>query len=122
MNHGPILWGVFPDTELLETFMASCLVQSDAFSHVQRAPVCFLQLTLLHRCIWSFRRQASALAHLPGPQIQHPLGLTEMLTGKEPHRLLLDMAERYGPIYKIRVLHLHVRPLRGLTLERPSLR
>lgn len=51
------------------------------------------------------------LAGLPGPQTRHVLGFTDILTSKEPHRLLLDMAERYGPIFSFRVIHLHVGPL-----------
>ena len=67
-------------------------------------------------CAWlcrevrSFRRQARMLAGLPGPPTRHILGFTDILTSKEPHRLLLDMAERYGPIFSFRVIHLHVRP------------
>ncbi|CAK0744791.1 hypothetical protein CVIRNUC_001574 [Coccomyxa viridis] len=60
------------------------------------------------REVRSFRRQARMLAGLPGPQTRHVLGFTDILTSKEPHRLLLDMAERYGPIFSFRVIHLHL--------------
>ena len=63
------------------------------------------------RVIRSVWRQHTALAHLPGPVTSNPLGYVEMLISKEPHRLLLDLAERYGPIYKFRLLHLHVGSL-----------
>ena len=75
-----------------------------------------MQPGLTAGCAWlcrevrSFRRQARMLAGLPGPQTRHILGFTDILTSKEPHRLLLAMAERYGPIFSFRVIHLHVGP------------
>ena len=63
----------------------------------------------LCREVRSFRRQARVLAGLPGPQTSHILGFKDILTSKEPQRLVLDMAERYGPIFSFRFIHLHVR-------------
>ncbi len=63
------------------------------------------------RTIRSAWRQARSVAHLPGPTYNHPLGFVEILSSKEPHRMLLNLAERYGPIYKFRVIHFQVNPL-----------
>ena len=60
------------------------------------------------------QRRAKALEHLPGPTPKLWLpGFMGLIIRKDPHRYSTVLAERFGPIFKFRVLCFHVR----ITLE-----
>ncbi len=53
-------------------------------------------------------RRSQALKHLPGPR-HGPLGILSALRSRHIHRSVTSWADQYGPIFKIRMLHFHVR-------------
>jgi len=56
------------------------------------------------------QRRAKALEHLPGPTPKYWLpGFMGLIVRKDPHRYSTVLAERFGPIFKFRVLCFHVR-------------
>lgn len=56
------------------------------------------------------QRRAKALEHLPGPKPKYWLpGFMALIVRKDPHRYSTVLAERFGPIFKFRVLCFHVR-------------
>ena len=58
------------------------------------------------------QRRAKALEHLPGPKPKYWLpGFMALIVRKDPHRYSTVLAERFGPIFKFRVLCFHVRAL-----------
>ena len=63
------------------------------------------------RSIYSIYRRSRALSALPGPKYPWLLGMTQFLRTKEPHRLVTELVEQYGPIFKMRVMSFHVRCL-----------
>ena len=59
------------------------------------------------------QRRAKALEHLPGPKPKYWLpGFMALIVRKDPHRYSTVLAERFGPIFKFRVLCFHVSALR----------
>ena len=65
------------------------------------------------------QRRAKALEHLPGPTPKYWLpGFMGLIVRKDPHRYSTVLAERFGPIYKFRVLCFHVR-LIALPFDHP---
>ena len=55
------------------------------------------------------QRRAKALEHLPGPKPKYWLpGFMALIVRKDPHRYSTVLAERFGPIFKFRVLCFHV--------------
>ena len=62
------------------------------------------------RTISAMQRRARALEHLPGPTPKYWLpGFMGLIVRKDPHRYSTVLAERFGPIFKFRVLCFHVR-------------
>ncbi|CAL5224557.1 g7259 [Coccomyxa viridis] len=57
----------------------------------------------------AMQRRAKALEHLPGPTPKLWLpGFMGLIIRKDPHRYSTVLAERFGPIFKFRVLCFHV--------------
>ena len=57
------------------------------------------------------RRRAKALEHLPGPTPKYWLpGFMGLIVSRQPHRYATKLAEKFGPIFKFRVLWYHVSP------------
>ena len=55
------------------------------------------------------RRRAKALEHLPGPTPKYWLpGFMGLIVSRQPHRYATMLAEKFGPIFKFRVLWYHV--------------
>lgn len=72
-----------------------------------------LYLRCAHACrlITALQRRSRALAHLPGPKPKYWLpGFMGLIVRRDPHRYSTVLAERFGPIFKFRVLWYHVRP------------
>ena len=64
---------------------------------------------MLCRLATTMYRREQALKGLPGPK--HPLifGLMmDLVCRRDPHRYATELAERYGPIFKFRLLIFHV--------------
>ncbi|CAK0787662.1 hypothetical protein CVIRNUC_010884 [Coccomyxa viridis] len=54
------------------------------------------------------RRRAKALEHLPGPTPKYWLpGFMGLIVSRQPHRYATKLAEKFGPIFKFRVLWYH---------------
>ena len=59
----------------------------------------------------TMHRREQALKGLPGPK--HPLifgMMMDLVCRRDPHRYATELAERYGPIFKFRLLIFHVSP------------
>ena len=59
----------------------------------------------------TMHRREQALKGLPGPK--HPLifgMMVDLVCRRDPHRYATELAERYGPIFKFRLLIFHVSP------------
>lgn len=54
-------------------------------------------------------RRSRALAHLPGPKYPWLLGDMRFLGRLDMHRAATELAERFGPLVRIRVMCFHVR-------------
>lgn len=63
---------------------------------------------VLCRAAYNIHRRSRALAHLPGPKYPWLLGDMAFLARKDLHRAATELAERYGPLVKIRVMCFHV--------------
>ncbi len=61
------------------------------------------------RMVYGIYRRSRALAHLPGPKYPWLMGDLKFLSRKDPHRAATELAERYGPLVKVRVMMYHVR-------------
>lgn len=61
--------------------------------------------------IW---RRSKALSQLPGPEYPFVLGVFDMVLRKDVHRAATELAERYGPLVKLRLMSFHVRALAAL--------
>ena len=77
------------------------------------------------RFSYGMYRRARALAHIPGPRPQNwLLGYMELAYTQQPHRLCTALAEKYGPIFKFRMLCFHVRsciPKYNLQAAKPGM-
>ncbi len=70
--------------------------------------------------VCGIQRRSRALAHLPGPKYPWLMGDLKFLSRKDPHRAATELAERYGPLVKVRVMMYHVRAhasMHGTTLH-----
>ena len=77
------------------------IVSSDSKSHIRGMVPCRLAMTM--------HRREQALKGLPGPK--HPLifgMMMDLVCRRDPHRYATELAERYGPIFKFRLLIFHV--------------
>ena len=94
-------------------------------------PSFFCRKVPLALCIWItwIRRMANrmynrsrALRQLPGPGYPWLTGMWSLLASKEPHRRITELAEEFGPIFKLRLLAFHVSQLVDSCVEQaPSL-
>ena len=64
---------------------------------------------LLCRTCFQFYRRSQAVKDLPGPKYPWLLGFFDLLTRRDVHRYATELAERYGPIFKFRIICFHVR-------------
>ena len=68
-----------------------------------------MRLRLRCRFFAGTRRRAKALEHLPGPTPKYWLpGFMGLIVSRQPHRYATKLAEKFGPIFKFRVLWYHV--------------
>ena len=57
-------------------------------------------------------RRSQALKDLPGPTYPFVTGMMlALVCRRDPHRYATELAEKYGPIFKFRLLIFHVRSL-----------
>ena len=79
-------------------------------AHIGRVVPCRLAMTM--------HRREQALKGLPGPK--HPLifgMMMDLVCRRDPHRYATELAERYGPIFKFRLLIFHVSPATARALH-----
>ena len=62
----------------------------------------------VHRVSIQTYRRSQAVKGLPGPSYSWLLGLFELVERRDVHRYATELAERYGPIFKFRLLGFHV--------------
>ena len=77
------------------------VVFSNDGTHIRGVVLCRLAMTM--------HRREQALKGLPGPK--HPLifgMMVDLVCRRDPHRYATELAERYGPIFKFRLLIFHV--------------
>ena len=87
--------------------------------------VVLMRLRLRCRFFAGTRRRAKALEHLPGPTPKYWLpGFMGLIVSRQPHRYATMLAEKFGPIFKFRVLWYHVslRPPSVPALEQYCMR
>ena len=56
-------------------------------------------------------RRSRALRDVPGPEYHPLVGVMDLLSVRDMHRVCTEYAEKYGPIFKMRLLTFHVSPL-----------
>ncbi len=56
-------------------------------------------------------RRSRALKDLPGPKYNSVVGVMHLLSVRDMHRVCTEYAEKYGPIFKMRLLTFHVSSL-----------
>ena len=107
LRHGASVpaWGLMPkDTSSKPAFLCLCVL--------------LMHLRLRCRFFAGTRRRAKALEHLPGPTPKYWLpGFMGLIVSRQPHRYATKLAEKFGPIFKFRVLWYHVS-LCPLSLQR----
>ena len=60
----------------------------------------------------AMHRRSQALKDLPGPTYPFLPGMMlALVCRRDPHRYATELAEKYGPIFKFRLLIFHVRTL-----------
>ena len=64
-------------------------------------------------------RRSRALKDVPGPEYHPLVGVMNLLSVRDMHRVCTEYAEEYGPIFKLRLLTFHVSPLH-MTHRYPS--
>lgn len=61
------------------------------------------------RALYDLWRRERALAHLPGPNHRGLFGGMDFINSKAVHRETAKLVNRYGPLFKLRILVFHVR-------------
>ena len=64
---------------------------------------------LSRRITFQTYRISQAVKDLPGPNYPWLLGYFDLLTRRDVHRFATELAERFGPIFKFRIICFHVR-------------
>ena len=62
----------------------------------------------IHRLITAMNKSFQALKHLPGPKYPFLLEFMELVELKDVHRYATELGERFGPIFKFRIMCFHV--------------